>query len=487
MYVCRRVLAVLVSVGTLVPGSLAAQGYRGEVRGSVMFLELQTIVRDSVPESQVPGDGSRRRLADGTIVRCTNYCRWYRSGSVEGISVATQQLRFSVWPGVRGLSASFDILTRFGTDSFWPRADQDVAFIKGYLTYDHSKFRARGGRIFANNPLGIYNYDGASFLWKGFRPLRAEVFGGWYLAPNVDAPYTSSDFTNAENIPPEKRGLLFGFDLGVQAGRTFSGDIIYQRVVRTDPVQLYSERLGLSTRLIVGPAAIDAAATYDLSYTQFNNALLRLSLPIIPSLDLTLQAKHYVPFFELWTIWSAFTPVGFSEGLGSVAWRIANTGLQAELGGAYRKYQETDVGVDFANILDYGWRAFGNLNWNRNVWFGTLAYRAETGFGAVRYGGDLRFGRSFGSGTYLALRGSSTQSFGEFRIGEQFVTGGALEGSYQVSDWSINGSAGVYRVSSANRPQDQDWTQPRFDMSVSYRFGHEPGIRSRPSAMGAYR
>ena len=489
MYVCRRVVAVLVSLSALIPGSLAAQGYRGEARGTAMYLQLQTAVRDSLPESQVAGDGARRRLPDGTIVRCTpnDFCRWYRSGPVEGIPVATQEVRFTVWPGVRGLSASFDILTRFGTDSFWPRSDQEFDFIKGYVSYDRSKFRARAGRIFANNPLGVYNYDGASFLWRGFKPLRAEVFGGWYLAPNVDASYTSSVFTSAELIPPEQGGLLIGFDLGVQAGRTFSGDIIYQRVVRTDPVQVYSERFGLSARAILGSASIDAAATYDLAYTEFNNALLRLNYPISRSVEIGLQARHYQPFFELWSIWGAFTPVGFNEGLASVAWRIPTAGLLLELGGAYRTYEETDVSVDFANVLDYGWRAFGSINWTSAVWFGTLAYRAETGFGASRYGGDLRFGRSFSAGTFVALRGSSTQTFAEFRIGEQFVTGGALEGAYRMKDWSLNGSAGVYRVSYENRPQDQNWTQPRFDLSVSYLFGHEPASRPRVSAMEAYR
>jgi hypothetical protein len=484
-----RAFAVLgISAVVLVPQSLRAQGYRGEARVTGMFLDLQTIVRDSVPESQLPGDELRRRLPDGTIVRCTrgDFCRWYRSGPVQSISVATQELRFSVWPGVQGLSASFDILTRFGTDSFWPRSDQDFTFIKGYLSYDHSKFRARAGRIFANNPLGVYNYDGATFLWRGFRPLRAEVFGGWYLAPNVDAPYTSSVFTNAELIPPEKGGLLFGLRLGVQPGRMFSGDFIYQRVVRTDPVQVYSERLGLSARGIIGKGSIDAGFTYDLSYTEFNNALVRLNYPIIPSLDVSLQARHYLPFFELWSIWGAFSPVGFNEGLASVAWRIPHTGLQLEVGGAYRNYEDTDANVEFANIKDYGWRIFGDLNWSRTVWFGTLAYRADTGFGAVRYGGDLRFGRSFGTGTFLALRGSVTQTFGEFRIGEQYVTGGALEGAYRIGDFSLNGSGGVYRVTNENRPQDQDWTQPRFNFSVSYRFGHEPGVGGS-SMMGAYR
>lgn len=484
----RRAFAVLGTASVLLPQALSAQGYRAEVRATGMYLDLQTIVRDSLPESQVSGDGLRRILPDGTRVRCIegDFCRWYRSGPTQDITVATQQLRFTMWPGVRGLSASLDALTRFGTDSFWPRSDQQFTFIKGYLSYDHSKFRARAGRIVTKNPLGVYNYDGATFLWKGFRPLRAEVFGGWYLAPNVDAPYTSSDFTNAELIPPDKRGLLIGGVLGVQAGRVFSGDFIYQRVVRTDPVQIYSERLGLSARGIIGPASIDAAFTYDLSYTEFNNALLRLNYPIIPSLDLSLAARHYTPFFELWAIWGAFSPVGFNEGLASVAWRIPRTGLQLELGGAYRDYEETGVNVDFANIKDYGWRLFGSIDWSRSAWFGTLAYRAETGFGAVRYGGDLRFGRGFGTGTFLALRGSSTQTFGEFRVGEQFVTGGALEGAYRLGDFSLNGSGGVYRVSNRNRPQDRDWTQPRFDLSVSYKFGYEPSVRST-SMMGAYR
>ena len=67
-----------------------------------------------------------------------------------------------------------------------------------------------------------------------------------------------------------------------------------------------------------------------------------------------------------------------------------------------------------------------------------------------------------------------------------YVTGGALEGAYRIGDFSLNGSGGVYRVSNRNRPQDADWTQPRFDLSVSYRFGYEPSVRST-SMMGAYR
>ncbi len=485
----RLALALVVAAGGSSPPVLAAQGYRGEARVTGMYLDLQTVVRDSLPESQVPGDGVRRRLADGTIVRCTpgDFCRWYRSGPVESIPVAAQELKFSLWPGIRGLSASFDILTRFGTDSFWPRSDQDFDLITASVSFDRSQYRVRAGRIFTNNPLGYYNFDGASFLWRGFRPVRLLAYGGWYLAPNVDAPYTSSVFTSAEVIPPVKRGLLFGFDLGVRVDRNMAGNLIYQRVVRTDPVQVYSERLGFSARAQFGSTAVDALATYDLSYTQFNDALLRVNVPVVPTLDVTFQVRHYLPFFELWSIWGAFSPVGFNEGLASLAWRIPNVGLRLEVGGAYRGYEDTHVNASFANIKDNGWRAFGSVGWSHAAWFGNFGYRAETGFGAVRYGGDLKFGRNFGPGTFLGIRGSSTQTFSEFRIGTQFVTGGAVEGAYAVGDFALTGSGGVYRVTHDNRPQDEDWTQPRFDISVSYRFGHEPSTRSAPNLGGAYR
>jgi hypothetical protein len=68
--------------------TLAGQGFRAEVGVWGSFLELQGIVRDSLSEDQVPGDGLSRRLGDGTVVTCTpeEFCRWFRTEGEESSS-----------------------------------------------------------------------------------------------------------------------------------------------------------------------------------------------------------------------------------------------------------------------------------------------------------------------------------------------------------------------------------------------------------------
>ena len=141
--------------------------------------------------------------------------------------------------------------------------------------------------------------------------------------------------------------------------------------------------------------------------------------------------------------------------------------------------------MGFVNIKTYGWRAFGGVHWARQGWFADGVYRAETGFGAVRYGGDIRVGRSFGSGSYIALQGQSTQNILESRLGEQFATGGGVEGAVAIRDLTLTASAGLYRIDYRNRPQQQDWTQPRVFVAISYDFGTEPQAR-RQGPLGVY-
>ncbi|MEE9577928.1 MAG: hypothetical protein V3W35_10985, partial [Gemmatimonadota bacterium] len=55
MFFERALLPILLLLFSLSPEPLAAQGFRGEVGMSASFLETPTLVRDSVPESEVPG------------------------------------------------------------------------------------------------------------------------------------------------------------------------------------------------------------------------------------------------------------------------------------------------------------------------------------------------------------------------------------------------------------------------------------------------
>ncbi len=480
------------SLGALVALALGAtplvgQGYRAEVGVWGSYLELRGAARDSLPEDQVPGEGLRRRLADGTLVSCIpqRFCYWYRAAGEEPVTILSQDVRVTAWPGatVPGLALHVHARGRFGTDDFWPRSSQEVDLITAYLSYDRHGFGIRAGRLARFDGLGYRNFDGASVAWYGLKSLRVEAFGGWSLAPNLNAPRSGSLLTTADAFAPDDRGLLFGLKVGGQLGRTLVGDLLYRREIRTDLLALYSERLALDARALVGPVTAEVSAEYDLSYEEVNDARLRISAPIYGGLELALQARHYTPFFELWTIWGAFSPVGFNEGRGSLLWAVPKTDLVLEAGGAYRKYEETNAGSESLPIKDHGWRAFASGRWSSGGWFADGDYRAETGFGAVRYGGDLGFGRRFGSGSYIALRGSATQTFGEFRLGEQVVSGGGLEGAFRAGDLSLSGGAGLYRITIDESPSS-DWTQARLHGGISYRFGSDTSGSRRASSGG---
>ncbi len=483
-----RGLAVALTVVVLGARPLDGQGYRAEVGVWGSYLELRGAARDSLPEAQVPGDGLRRRLADGTLVTCIpqRFCYWYRSRGEESVTVMSQDVRVSAWAGSRvpGLALHVHARGRFGTDDFWPRSSQEVDLITAFLSYERYGFGVKAGRLARFDGLGYRNFDGASVAWYGLEPLRVEAFGGWSLAPNINAPRSGSLLTTADAFAPDDRGLILGVKVGGRLGRTLVGDILYRREIRTDLLALYSERIALDARALLGSVTAEVSAEYDLSYEEVNDARVRVSAPITGGLEFALQARHYTPFFELWTIWGAFSPVGFNEGRGSLLWAVPGGQLVLEAGGAYRKYEETSAGSESLPIKDHGWRAFAGARWEGGGWFADGDYRAETGFGAVRYGGDVGLGRRFGSGSYLALRGSATQTFGEFRLGDQVVTGGGLEGAWRVGDLALSGGAGLYRVTVDESPSTEDWTQARVHGGISYRFGSDTSGSRRVSSGG---
>jgi hypothetical protein len=468
---------VLALVTLLCPEDLVAQGYRGEFRVAGSFLELRGLERDSLPEGAVAGDDIRRVLADGTVVSCIpgEFCRWFASvDDEESISVVTQDLSLIAWPGIRGLAANIHLRGRYGTDDFWPRSGQDLEAITAYVSYDRADFSFRGGRLARTSGLGYYNFDGGSVLWRGVEPLRIEVFGGWSLARGLNAPRDGDLLRDADDFAPDKRARLAGFDVNARLGNTVSGTFTYQREIRTDQAALYTERMAFDARALIERVTVDFSADYDLAYDEFNEVLLRASAPIAAGVRLVGYTRHYEPYFELWTIWGAFTPVGYTEGGGTVLWSVPGTTLSLEGGGAYRSYEETDAGADFLRFEEDGWRAHGRARYEHKEWFADGIYHAERGSGAARYGGDLRVGYEFGPGTYLAVRGSSTQTFNEFRLGEQITSGGGVEGAWRMGDISLTGSLSGYSLS-FDRARVSDWTQTRGYLGLAYRFGSDIG------------
>ncbi|MDX1395733.1 MAG: hypothetical protein R3195_15225 [Gemmatimonadota bacterium] len=460
---------------TVVP--TLAQGFRAQFDGRGSFIEMRPLARDSVPESQVPGDGLRRKLADGTWVSCTpdDFCRWYGAASTQMVSVITQDLRVSGWGGPPGLSGRVHVRGRFGSDEFWPGTRRDVDLVAAYADYDRGRIRAQVGRIGRSDGLGYYNFDGATFLYRGPGRFWIEGYAGSSLVTGLNEPRTGVVFAETEDLPPDDRGWLLGARAGGQVGPV-SGSVAYQRDIRTDRKALYSERVAVDLRALVGRWALDASTDFDWMTATFNDARLRATVMLPGDLELSAEGRHFEPFFESWTIWGAFSPVGFDEARGAVAWRWAEHGLRFEASGGYRSYGDTGTQLEAQTVREDGWRLGGAGTWDGAGWSALLSYYADVGPGAARYGGDASFGRSFGSSGFVSLRGSRTQTFGELRFNEQFVTGVGLDASWRIHDFSLNGGASIYRLDGTEQPDEDDWTQARAYGGVTVYFGRDPGM-----------
>lgn len=472
-----RFLAIIAALALVaLPARLDAQGYTAEVTVRGNRIELRGLERDSLPASEVPGDGLVRTLDDGTIVTCVpnEFCRWYPSGEVEDVNLVTEDLRVSAWPGIQGLAAHVHLRGRYGSDDFWPRSEQEVDLLHGYLSYERSGVRVRAGRQFRTNGLGYYNFDGASVLVKWLDPVRVDVYGGWSLARNLNQPRTGSLLEDADEFAPDDRGLIVGIDVTGHWNRIVNGAFTYQREIREDELALYTERVSGDLAIRLERVAVDLSADYDLAFEEFNEAKLRVSAPLPYGLEAAGQLRHYTPHFELWTIWGAFSPVGFDERRVSLAWRVPETTLRLEGGAAWREYEETDAGAAFAGLEEDGWNAFGKASATWRRWFAHAGWRSQEGSGAAKYGGDASVGYDFGEGTWLAGRVTSSQSYSEFRLGEQVTAGGGIDGALSLGDVTVTGSWAMYDLTYEDRPSVDDWTQQRAHVGVSYRFGTEP-------------
>jgi hypothetical protein len=83
-------------------------------------------------------------------------------------------------------------------------------------------------------------------------------------------------------------------------------------------------------------------------------------------------------------------------------------------------------------------------------------------------------GRDFGPGRYVALRGTSSQNFSEFRLGEQVTAGGGIDAAWRLGDVTLTGGWAIYSLSYKERPRVSDWDQQRGRVGISYHFGTEP-------------
>lgn len=487
-----RPYIVVLAVGALtaMPRGTDAQGVR--VRGvtSVRFLELRPFIDDSVAFSTtLPGAVDYRQSADGRIVRCVEgdaYCRFKRAGSTANAMPLVQDLQLTAWGLGRGLSVHADVRLRSAMGSqpaLWPRAEDAFDALTAYVELDRSRYTARAGRQYTTSGLGFYNFDGASITWRPNRRITVEGLGGWSLAQGLNEQVTSSEIGAVDELPPDRNAFLVGAQLRLRPTDRSAVSAFYQREVRDNRSALYSERVALDGTWRFGRAALDGSLQRDLSTSEFNELRARFRLPPVGQTVVSLEARHFSPFFQLWTIWGAFAPVGFDEARVQASWRNTAQSLSFDMHGAKRHWSDTDAGLEFDALRADGWRVGGNVTWQAAAnWYTHAGYSADVGFGAARSEGDLGVHWTHAR-MFVGATASAFQSIYELRIGTGRVLGMGFDAGWQLNpDVRVVGDISLYQQLARNGAPFTDWTQRRATARFEWMLGADPGARAVSAA-----
>lgn len=447
----RRLVGGL-GVLAVMAGPLAAQGYRLRLDTRYQSVSFRGIDTDSVLASAVinpPGSGPR--TADGFAVDCTGggrYCYFYRPGArLRGQPMSTNA-DLTLWGlGVPGLTvhAAARAITDLSANSTWAGTEPNLQLMEGYAEYAATRLTARAGRQIVSGRLGYQGFDGALATLRLPRSgLDLTAYGGWGLARATALPVTSPALNPLDDFQPRDRQLMVGADVAFRHRLVdLRGE--YRREV--DPAVDYfvSERAAATADLHVAPRfRVSGGAEYDFANGWWGSAEASVNY-LGRKFYLSAEGKRYRPFFDLWTIWGAFSPVPYRS--------IRGSGGVEPLKGLWIRGQAERYWFDNAEISsplvtrleDRGWRAGLQAVATLDPrWTLEGGYRIEFGPGASS--------RSFDGG--LTFRPSDRWSVG--------VRGGTLDRplEFRFSDAKVNwvlGSADVRLSSRFRVVSDLGW------------------------------
>jgi len=470
----------------LTPVGASAQTVR--VGGTTIFryVEVGTWIRDSIPATEVPGDGLLRPAPDGNVVQCLTgdpVCRFIRSADPVSTVPVVQDLSISAWGFGRGVRIYAQLRGRgvlAGADSVWPREADRFDALVAYAELDRTRFRVRAGRQWAVAGLGYYNFDGASALVRPGAGVTIQAYGGRSLVRGLNESITSGAVAALESLAPDERAWLLGSQVSYRAAPGRSLAVQYQREFRADSSALYSERFAADGLYRTGWGQVDASLKADLATRELNESLVRLRWDASQALALTAWARTYKPFFELWTIWGAFSPVGFKEAGVTGAWRLARRSARIEAQAAYRTYPDAGTSTTFGEYRTDGWRVglSGALS-IAPLWTLEGSYHADVGFGSAKSSTSAGVHRQFSDGAQVGLNATAFQTAYEFRVPEGVVWGLGADAAAPLSPRThASASAAWYHHRTDNTGSVPDWSQLRLTVRLDWTIGPEPGLSS---------
>ena len=362
----RRCLLIVVGLLTTWAAPGRPQGYRVRVDARAQAVSFRGLVADSIPaELVVIGETGGPETPDGYAVRCSSgeYCFFYRPGpELRGVPVTTSASVILWGLGVPGLTvrATGRVVGDLGPDEVWPGTDPAAQLLEGYVEYQRSSVMARAGRLLIASRLEPYGFDGAwlKYRWQDIA-LEVTGYGGWGLAQAVALPVSSAALNPLDDWRPQDRQIIAGLE-AAWLYRALDLRAEYRRELDPQDWNIVSERaaLSLGAPLWHLPVRLAGGLDYNIAEAHVGSADLRLTYAR-SRYAISAGARRYRPFFSLWTLWSAFSPVPHNGVNASAEFRATRQISLRARGEAYW-YEDAEVSTGLVPQLeDRGWRANG--------------------------------------------------------------------------------------------------------------------------------
>lgn len=479
------------------PAALAGQGWRLRVDASAQLVAFRGVELDSVPGTDVVAGPTGGPVSpDGIIARCpatSSYCYIFRPGEAlrGGPAVTTAEL--SLWGlGLPGLRVH--VRARGGVElasaDAWPGTSPAIQLLEGYAEYAGAAVTARAGRQALSSRLGWQGFDGARVIGRaGSLGLEGEVYAGLGLDRASALPVTSPALDPLDEFRPQSRQLLVGGAVGWRPGAA-SVRLEYQREVDRDTRHFWSERAALSGAWNFAPRwAVRAGTEYDFSNGWFGSSDVALGYTAL-RVGLDAGVRQYRPWFPLWTIWGAFSPVPYQAAHATLRLSPGRR-LQLSASTEYFHFLETETETPLVQVDDDGWRTGISATFSpSSQWRLAAGYRLEYGPGASADGFDVR-ATWRGSGLTVSAYGAALTRPLEFRLSQSELLVAGFDAAWQAQDRLQLAVGGAHYAENRDRPDEAafDWNQVRLHARVTMTFSSlkaalalPPAIRRTPSA-----
>lgn len=483
--------AMAVAVGMATATTLHAQGWRLRVDANAHVAAFRGVELDSVPGTDVVAGPTGGPVSpDGIIARCpatSTFCYIYRPGEERrgGPTVTTADL--SLWGlGVPGLRAHVRARAGFqlGNADAWPGTDPALQLLEAYAEYSATAFTARAGRQVLASRLGWQGFDGARVTGRSDRlELEGEVYAGLGLDRASMLPVTSPALDPLDEFRPQSRQLVVGGAVGWRPG-TASVRLEYQREVDRDTRHFWSERAALSGAWNFATRwNLTAGTEYDFSNSWFGSSDIGLAYTA-RRVGVDAGVRQYRPYFPLWTIWGAFSPVPYQAAQTTLR---LSPGRRVQLSASteYFHFLETETETPLVQVDDDGWRTEVSARVSPSEhWLVSAGYRLEYGPGASADGFDGRIawrGRQFTAAVYGAVL---TRPL-EFRLDQSELVVMGLDATWQPQSRLQLSLGAAHYAETRDRPDEAafDWNQFRLHARATLVLSSIPDASSLPPAI----